>query len=443
MQVKVLKDEGLTREFEVTLSAKDINERVEGRLLQLSKTVKLPGFRPGKVPLEIVRKKHGREVLGEVLERAVADTSEKVMKERDINPAMQPKIEISSFDPEKKNSDLVFNLSLEVYPEVPEIDLPKIKVTKSVVDVAEKEIKEALERLQNSQKTFVPLKKARAAKSGDAVLIDFEGKVKKVAFEGGAAKGFQLELGSNKFIPDFEDQLIGVKKGENRVVKVKFPENYGSKDLAGKDAEFSVDVHEVLQSELPEVNDEFATKIGFENVDKLKDAIKEQIGKDFEMITRTKLKKELFDAIDKKYVFPVPAGMVDLEFNSINDTVKKSEGEPEKKATAKAKKAEEEEFKTLAERRVRLGIILADIAKKNAVNVTDDELRRSVFDQARNYPGQEQMVIEFYQKNRDALEQLRGPILEGKVVDYIISKVAISEKKVPAEELLKFDRAED
>jgi trigger factor len=441
MQVKELKNEGLKREFEITLLADDINKQVEDRLLKVAKTVKMPGFRPGKVPLTIVRQKHGREVLGQVLETAVADSSEKVLKDKGLNPAMQPKIEISSFDPEKQGSDLVYNLSLELYPEVPAVDLAKIKVEKSIVDVSEKEVADGLERLCKSQKTFVALKKERAAKEGDAVVIDFEGKVDGVAFDGGAAKAFQLELGSKQFIPGYEEQLIGAKKGESRVVKVKFPEVYGSAALAGKEAEFDVTVNEVLQSEVPEASDELAVKLGFEALDKLKDAIKEQISKDFEAITNTKLKKELFDALDESYVFAVPESMVDMEFASINESVKQSE--PNEKLSAKEEKKQQEEYKKLAERRVRLGIILADIGKKNAVNVTDDELRRSVFEQARNYPGQEQKVIEFYQKNRNALDQLKGPILEDKVVNYIISKVAVTDKKVPAAELLKFDSAED
>ncbi|MCE3233155.1 MAG: trigger factor [Rickettsiaceae bacterium] len=437
MQVKELKNEGLKREFEITLSADDLHKKVEGRLNELARTIKMPGFRPGKVPLDILRKKHGRQILGEVLEIAVADSSEKVLKDEQLNPAMQPKIEISSFDPEKQGSNLVYNLSFEIYPEVPSIDLSKVKVNKSIVDVSDKEVKDGLERLRKGQKNFVPLAKARAAKEGDAVLIDFIGKVNGVAFDGGTAKNFQLELGSKQFIPGYEEQLIGVKKGETRVVKVKFPEAYGSKELAGKESEFEVTVHDILEAELPEADDNLAKKVGFEDLTKLKDAIREQIGKDFEVITRTKLKKEIFDALDETYTFAVPETMVELEFNSINESIAGSDDS--KKSSAK----EQKEYKKLAERRVRLGILLADIGKKNSVTVTDDELRRAVFEQARNYPGQEQKVIEFYQKNRNALEQLKGPILEDKVVDFVISKVSITDKKVPAEELLKFDSAED
>lgn len=437
MQVTELKKDGLTRQFEIVLSAEEISKKVDDRIAVVAKTIKLPGFRKGKVPLSIVKKKHGREVLGDVLEREVAATTEKVLKERDLQPALQPKIEVASFD---EGQDLKYNLSVELYPEVPEIDLAKVKVTSTVVDVSDKEVEDGLERLRGAQKDFEPLAKERAAKSGDVVVIDFVGKVDGVAFEGGSAKNFRLELGSGQFIPGYEEQLIGAKKGENRTVKVQFPENYGSKSLAGKDSEFSVDVHDILEAKLPEVNDEFAAKFGMENLDKLKDAIREQIGKDFANITRTKLKKELFDALDKSYKFEVPQGMIDMEINSINETVAR-DGEAEKK-DEKEKKKQQEEFAKIAERRVRLGIILADIGRKNAMSVSEDELRRAVFEQARNYPGQEQKVIEFYRKNTNALDQLRGPILEEKVVDYVISKVNVSEKKVSVADLLKFNEEE-
>lgn len=437
MQVTELKNEGLKREFEVTLKAKDINKRVEERLAKVAKTIKVAGFRPGKVPLSLVKKKHGKEILGEVLEHAVADSSHKVLTERDLNPAMQPKIEISSFDPEKENSDLVYSLSFEIYPNVPDVDLAKIAVEKSVIEVTEKEVNDGLERLKSMQKDFQPLKKARATKTGDSVVIDFVGKTDGKPFEGGAANDFQLELGSGQFIPGFEEQLVGSKKDDKVVVKVKFPDQYGSADLAGKDAEFDVTIKDILAAVEPELNDEFAAKVGMENLDKLKDAIKEQIAHDFEYIARTKLKKDIFDALDAGYKFDVPESMVSMEFESIKESSKSAE--EVQKADEKELQKFNDEFKVLAERRVRLGVILADIGKKNAIKVNEDELRKSVFEQARNYPGQEHKVIEFYQKNRDALDKLRGPLLEEKVVDFVLSKVKCSEKKVTTEDLLKFN----
>jgi len=434
MQVTELKNEGLKREFEITLLADDINKQVEDKVKSVAKTIKMPGFRSGKVPVSLVKKKHGQQILGEVLEHAVAHSSEKVLEERDIYPAMQPKIEVSEFD---EGKDLKYNLSVEIYPEVPEVDLGKIKVKKSVVDVTDKETEEGLERLRGAQKDFNPIKGNRKSKKGDVVLIDFEGKVDGVAFEGGAGKDFKLELGSGQFIPGFEDQLIGAKKGDNVTVKVKFPENYGSKDLAGKDAEFNVDVKDVLEAQLPEVNDEFAKKFGMEDLGKLKEAISEQIAKDFENITRTKLKKDIFDSLDKAYAFEVPQSMVEMEIKSINKMSERDSAGEEK--SKKEEEKQQKEFKEIAERRVRLGIILADLGRKNAITVNEDELRKSVFEQARNYPGQEQQVIEFYQKNKDALDQLRGPILEEKVVDFVLSKVKAEEEKVTVDDLIKFN----
>lgn len=441
MQVTELKNEGLKREFEITLQAKEISKKVDERLAKVAKTIKMPGFRPGKVPLSIVKKKHGREILGEVLEHAVADSSQKVLKERELDPAVQPKIEISSYDPEKEDADLVYSISFEIYPDVPEVDLAKIEIEKSIIEVTEKEVKDGMERLKQSQKNFKPIKKARAAKKGDAVVIDFVGKTDGKAFEGGAANDFQLELGSGQFIPGFEEQLEGSKKDDKVLVKVSFPKEYGSSELAGKDAEFDVTLKDILEAQTPEENDEFAKTLGMESLDKLKDAIKEQISKDFEVITRTKLKKDIFDALDNKYKFEVPESMVDMEFKSIQESAGNTE--EVKKASEKEKQEQDKEFKELAERRVRLGVILADLGKKNAINVSEDELRRSVFDQARNYPGQEQRVIEFYQKNREALDRLKGPILEEKVVDFVLSKVKTKEKRVTTEELLKFAQEDE
>jgi trigger factor len=294
--------------------------------------------------------------------------------------------------------------------------------------------------LKQSQKAFEPIKKSRAAKKGDAVSIDFVGKIDGEPFEGGAANDFQLELGSGQFIPGFEEQLEGVKKKDEVVVKVSFPDEYGAKELAGKEAEFDVTVKDVLEAKEPEVNDEFAKKLGMESVDKLNEAIKEQIAQDFDMISRTKLKKDIFDAMDVEYKFEVPESMVEMEFKSIQESAENTE--EAKNADEKEKKEQEKEFKELAERRVRLGVILADIGKKNAITVSEDELRKSVFEQARNYPGQEQKVIEFYQQNKEALDRLKGPILEDKVVDFVLDKVKLTEKKVTTEELLKFSQEE-
>jgi len=430
MQVTELKNEGLKREFKITLKAEDLSRRVDAKIVHLAKNVKMPGFRPGKVPLAVVKKKHGREVLGEVLETTVADTSRQLMRERKLFPALEPKIEVASFS---EGADLVYNLSFEIYPEIPEFDFGKIKLSRPKVEVTEKDIEDAMERLQKSRKQFKPLEKKRAAKNGDAVVIDFEGSINGEKFAGGAGKDYRLELGSGSFIKGYEEQLVGAKKDASVEVNVTFPENYGSADLAGKDAVFAVTVNDILEAELPAADDEFAKNLGFEDLVKLKEAIAKQIEEDFVGLAKIKMKKELFDKLDKELKFDVPEGMVELEYNSLiqNDPEKVEEG-------SKEDKKRKEEYRELSTRRVKLGILLADLGKTSSVTVTEEELRRAVFDQVRNFPGQERRVIEFYQKNKAALDNLRGPILEEKVVDLIISKATITDKKTSTKDLLEF-----
>ncbi len=430
MQVTELKNEGLKREFEITLKAADLSKKVDTNIINLAKRIKMPGFRPGKVPLALVKKQHGKQVLGEVLENTVADTSKKLMQERKLFPALEPKIQIASFN---EGADLVYNISFEIYPEVPEFDFGKIKLNRPKVDISAKEIEEGLEALQKSQKQFKPLKKPRAAKKGDTVVINFEGSIEGKKFEGGSANDYRLELGSGSFIKGFEEQLEGAKKDEEVEVKVQFPANYGSANLAGKDAVFAVRINDILESELPEADDELAKKLGFEDLAKLKEAIEKKLENDFDNLAKVKLKKELFDKLDKECNFDVPEGMVELEYNSIlqNDT---DEVKPGSKEDVKRQK----EYRELAVRRVKLGILLADLGRINSVNVTEDELRKAVFEQVRKFPGHEQQVIEFYQKNQSAIDQLRGPILEEKVVDFILAKTTITDKKTSTKELLEF-----
>lgn len=436
MKVTEIKNDGLKREYKVTLPAKEIAKKVEHKLSHLAQTMKVAGFRPGKVPLTLVRKKHGQAVLGEVLQDLVTNSSQEVLSKEKVQPALQPKIEITNaFD---EGNDLEYSISLEVYPEVPEIDFSKVSLKKARVDVVKKDIDDGMERLCKAQQEFQPLKKARAAKKGDAVVIDFEGKLKGVAFAGGTAKAFRLELGSGQFVPGFEDQLIGAKKGDEKTVKVTFPKDYGSDELAGKDVEFGVTVHDILAPELPKADDAFAKKMGYDDLAALEEAIKSQIEKDFEGLSKTKLKKELFDALDGLCTFDVPEGMLKLEYDAL---VSSAGINPE--GSSKEDKKQQKEYKDLASRRVRLGIMLAETGRKGDVTISEDELRKAVFEQARSYPGQEQKVIELYQRNPQALEQLRGPILEEKVVALILEKVKLKEEKTSVKELLEFHESQD
>lgn len=430
MQVKELKNEGLKREYKVTLPANDLQIKVDERLKETAKKVKIDGFRPGKVPLKLVKKQHGASIVAEVMEQEVSNATRKLMEERKIFPVLQPKIDVTSFD---EGKDLEYTVALEVYPEIPELDFSNIKLEKLVAEITDKEINEGLERLRESQRKFEPLKKKRAAKKGDVVIIDFLGKVDGVAFDGGAAKDFRLELGSNQFIAGYEDQLVGTKIGEEKVVKVTFPENYGSKELAGKPAEFEVKVNDIQEAKLPDLNDDLATEVGYADLAALKEDVEKQISADYDSISRFKLKKELFDALDGICKFEAPESMTELELESLKKQTFEQADAP--KEGSKEHKAKVKELEEISLRRVRLGLALSEIGRVNKIEVSQDELRKAVFEQARNYPGQEQKVIEFYQNNPQSLEQLKGPILEDNVVDFLFEKITVKDKKVPAKKL--------
>ena len=435
MQVEETLNEGLKREYKIVVAAKEIAIKIDQRLEEIGKTAKMAGFRPGKIPSNVLKKRYGSSVMGEVLEQTVAQSSQKALVEKKVRPALQPKIEISSYD---EGKDLEYTIALEIFPDVPEIDLEKMELLRWAVEVSEEDLQKGLERVQKANKAFEkPEDDAAKAGDNDVVLIDFVGRVDGEVFEGGSAESFRLELGSGQFIDGFEGQLVGSKAGDEVIVKVTFPENYGNADLSSKDAEFTVTIKEVNQAVIPEINAAFAERLGFESLEKLNDAVKEQIQKDYSELSRSKVKKELFDALDDAYPFPVPHNMVDLEFDSLWQQVQKDK----EKNPELAGKSDEElntEFRAMAERRVRLGILLAETGRRNEIEVEQDALRKAIYDQARSFPGQEKEVIEFYQKNKDAIEQLKGPILEEKVVDFLLEKVKIEDKAVPAKELLDY-----
>lgn len=433
IQVTETKNEGLKRAYRVVVPAEDIAAQVEDSLKEVGKNAKMPGFRPGKIPQAVLKKRYGQSVTGEVLERLVSHTMQQAVSERKLRPALNPNVSVSKYD---EGKPLEYSFEMEIFPEVPAVAFESISLERMVPEIEAKELEEGLARVQRAHKSFEKAEDASyAAQKGDAVVIDFEGKLGDEVFEGGSAKAFRLELGSGQFIEGFEDQLLGSKVGDKRTVNVTFPENYGKADLAGKPAQFAVEVHEVLKGGLPELNDEFAQQVGFETLDAVKAAVKEQIEKDYVELARSRVKKELFDHLDKNYVFEVPQNMVELEFESLWKQVEREkQGEFKDKSEAELK----EEFRTMSERRVKLGILLAETGRLNKIEVQPDELRKAVYEQARQYPGYERQVIEFYQKNHQSIEQLKGPILEEKVVDFILEKVKIEEKKVPAKQLMEY-----
>jgi trigger factor len=435
MQATEKKKEGLHYEYEVKISANDLDKKVDAKLQKYSGQIKLPGFRPGKVPLKILKQKHGKSVLGEVIEEAVQESTQKLLEDNKIRPALQPKIEIAKDYDEGK--DLVYSVSIESLPEFKVMDFKGLKIEKPVADVGDDAIDDALNNLASQRKDSAPVK--RGAKKGDIVVIDFHGRTAddNKAHPGMHAHGHRLELGGGQFIPGFEDQLVGAKAGESVEVTVSFPKDYHADDLAGRDAIFDVDVEEVREPKESEINDEFAKNLGLEDVKALRNAIRDQLASEYAQFTRMKLKKTLLDIFDENHDFEVPQGMIDMEYQQIERQVKMEN--QQKGEDAELSKDEQAELKDIAVRRVKLGLVLADIGRQNNIQVADQELQQAVIREAQKYPGQEKHVFEFYSKNRDALESLRGPLFEEKTIDYILELADVTEKKVPVEELTAED----
>jgi len=443
MQVTETNSDGLKHEITVVIAAADIERSVTNRLSEIGRTIRLPGFRPGKVTLTVLRKRYGPSVMGEVLERTVSDSSTEAMRERNLRPALQPKIEIVSFN---EGTDLQYKLAVEVLPQIELANLGDIQIERLKPEVPEEEIDSALERIAKQQRKAEPVE--RAAEKGDIVVMDFVGSVGGVEFPGGSAKDYSLELGSGSFIPGFEDQLIGIKAGEERVVKVDFPADYGAEELAGKAAEFKVDAKAVKALAEQPIDASLAEAVGMDNLEALRQTVRERIERDYSGIARQKLKRQLLDRLAERHHFTVPAGMVDIELDTIwrqyqaqLERAKQSGTEPTE--TPKDEAAVKAEYKDIAERRVRLGLVLAEVGSKNNLTVTQDELNRAIAEEARRFPGQERNVIEYYRKNPGAVDSLRAPIYEDKVVDFILELAQVTNKPVSLKELLAMDEDED
>ena len=436
MQVEQVVAEGLKREFKVTVPAGEIEQRVKARLEKLAKTVRLPGFRPGKAPLPLLKKQYGRSILGEVLEEAVDEGSRKTIGDNELRPALRPKIEVTSFD---EGNDLEFDVKVEVLPEVPEVELASISLTRLVAETPADKVEQAIENFAKSRQKFETPAEPRPAADGDQLMIDFEGKIDDVAFDGGAGKGFPLRLGSNSMVPGFEEQLLGALPGETREVKVTFPEGYGRPEISGKDAVFTVTVNELKAPVAFSIDDDWAKELGFDDLAELKDTFQKRFTDEYKSLSRAKLKRALLDRLAEGYPFAVPQGMVDMEFEAI---WKQLTDEAERTGTPiqEEGKTEDElkaEYRAIAERRVRLGLLLSDIGQKNEVKVEGEELQQAVIREATRFPGQERKVVEFFKNNHAALEQLRAPLFEDKVCDFIFEKVQLSDQPVTVEELMR------
>ena len=443
MQVTSTLSEGLKREFKVVLPAKDLEERLTGQLVELKDRVRINGFRPGKVPMGHLRRVYGRSVMGDVLQNVVNETNRKLVEDNGFKLAMEPRIEF----PEDKavveaameaRGDLEYTVSLEILPKIEVADFSKVAVTKLVYEPSDAEVNETLERMASQNKPFTAKDAKSKAKKGDRVIIDFVGKIDGEAFQGGTGTDVPLELGSGQFIPGFEDQLVGTKAGDAKNVEVSFPEEYGAAHLAGKPAVFEVTVKSVEEPGEAKMDDDLAKTFGMDSLAALKDAVKSNIGREYQAASRRKLKKELLDALDAQYGFDLPPTLVEQEFEGVwaqvtQDLQAASKTFADEGTTEDAARAD---YRKIAERRVRLGLVLAEIGESAKIEVTQDELSQGLMERARQFPGQERMVWEFYQKNPQALAEIRAPIYEEKVVDHILASAKVAEKAVTKEELL-------
>jgi len=440
MQFTEQLNEGLKREYRVTVPSTELDAKLDKLLNDFRANSNIKGFRPGKAPLSLLKQMHGDRARGQVLSEAVEESSRQVLEDNNIRPAAQPELDLEAAPEE--GSDLEYTLKVEILPEIDVEGFKAPALERLVVEASDKDIDEAASRVASQQKAYKKAAKTAKAAEGDAVLIDYLGRVDGEAFDGGAAEDFQLVLGSGTFIPGFEDQLIGAKAGEEKQVEVTFPEPYHSKELEGKLAVFDVTVKEVQRETEQKVDDEFAKSLGFEDLAGFRDALKEQIVKEHERVSRSVTKRKLLDILADAYDFAVPATMVDMEFGQIWEQIKREQimsGEAKEEdfdgMTGPADEAEADEFRAIAERRVRLGLLLSELGTKNNVQVAQDEVNRMIIQEAQRYPGQEQQVFEFYQSNEQARAQLRAPIFEEKVVDFIIEMADVTDKTVSSDEL--------
>ncbi len=426
--------EGLKRGFTVVVPEPELVKKREKRLAELSKTMQLPGFRPGKVPMSMVRKRYGDAVAAEIAEGAVNDASDQVLAERGLRPAMQPKLEVTK---PGQNSDLEFTMQIELLPEITIPGLADIVLKKPVAEVTEAAVAEALEKLAESRQSFEPVEEPRGAVKGEQLTVDFTGRIDGQAFAGGTATDVAVTVAGEGFIPGFAEQMEGLAPGETRTITVNFPEDYHAKELAGKEAEFEITAKALRVPVRPNVDEELAKAVGLESLEDLQKTVSGQIGREYEQMTRMKLKRALLDALSERAVFTAPEGLVEAEFNEIWRQVEqeKAAGRADPEDAAKDEATLRAEYQAIADRRVRLGLLVAEIGRANDVTVTDQDLQRAMFTEAMKYRDQVMQVLDFFKKNPRALERFRGPIFEDKVVDYLLGNVTLEEVNVTPEEL--------
>lgn len=448
MQVTETSSEGLKRQLRVVIGADEIGNRFQQRLSEIKDTVQLKGFRKGKVPEAHLKKMFGRSMMAETLQQIVDETTRKAITDRNERPAMQPKIELPQDEGEIEKvltgkSDLAFDMSFEVLPEIGPTDYSAIKLTRFVADVDDAALTTALDTIAARNTRYEP-EDGRVAGDADRITIDFEGFVEGEKVDNASGEDMAIVIGESQLIPGFEDGLKGLKAGDAKSLELTFPEEYPVDTMKGKPARFDVKVKEVAKPVKPTIDDAFAQSLGAENLEKLREMVSAQIKREYDQVSRSKLKRSLLDALEKAHTFPLPPALVDAEFEGVWTEVTR-QLEQAKRTFADENKTEEqarEEYRKLSERRVRLGLLIGDIGEKNKIEVTQDELRQALIQRARQFQGQERQVVEFYEKNPQALAELRAPIFEDKVVDFVLELTKPTETKMSREDLMKPDEDE-
>ena len=439
MEVTETNAEGLSRTFKVTVPASELVAKLDSRIEEIRPQMNLKGFRPGKVPKAHVKKMFGKSIMSELIEGLVAETNQKALEDADVRPASQPDVQMDGdIEPVLEGkADLAYSLNVDVMPDFEPADVKVLKIERPVTPVADADVDEALQKLADQNQQYKPRGKTAKAKDGDAVVIDFVGKIDGEPFEGGAAEEQTLVIGSGRFIPGFEEQLIGVKTGDETELNVTFPEDYQAEELKGKEAVFDVKVREVRMPKKAEIDEDFAKNFGLESLEQLREMMTAQIQSEHDQASRQKAKRALLDVLDEKHSFDLPQKMVEQEFSQIWQQLQqeKEAGNLDEEDAKKSDEDLEKEYRTIAERRVRLGLVLAEIGRIAEVQITDQEVQQAVIAEARKFPGQEREVVEFFQKNPGALAQVRAPIYEEKVVDHILEIAKVTDKEVSKDDL--------
>ncbi|MDR9484054.1 MAG: trigger factor [Sediminimonas sp.] len=442
MKVNETQNEGLKRAYEITVTADELDAKVNEKLAEAQPEVEMKGFRKGKVPMALLKKQFGQRLLGEAMQEAVDGAMSQHFEDSGDRPAMQPQVTMVEGEDWKEGDDVKVAMSYEALPDIPEVDFSAIKLERMVVEPDEAAVDDALASLAENAQDFEDRKKGSKAKDGDQVVIDFVGKVDGEAFEGGSAEDYPLTLGAGSFIPGFEEQLVGVKAGEEKAVTVTFPEEYGAEHLAGKEAVFDCTIKAVKAPKAAEIDDELAKKFGAEDLEALKTQIRERLEAEYAGAARAVMKRDLLDKLDELVKFDLPPSLLESEAKQIAHQLWHEEN-PDVEGHDHPEVEPTEEHTKLAERRVRLGLLLAELGRKAEIEVSDSEMTQAIMNQARQYPGQEREFFEFVQQNQQMQQQLRAPIFEDKVVDHIAEQAEVTEKKVSKDDLQKAVEALD